>query len=99
MTNPDEAFAGIRRTLKQLVVATVVLTIVVGGVAFFAWRSASTSHDALCTFRADLNARVASSRDFLKDHPEGFAGIPAATIRASIDQQSRTINALSSLDC
>lgn len=57
-----------------------------------------TEH-ALCILRADLSARVDASRQFLIDNPDGFAGVPAATIQATIDSQSRTVVALQLLQC
>lgn len=76
--------------------AAIVVLIVLMVVAFFANQK---SMDALCALRGDLTSRVASSREFLKDHPNGFADVPAKTIRDSIDNQMRTINALSVLSC
>lgn len=55
--------------------------------------------DALCTFRKDLQERVRQSEGFLREHPQGFAGIPAATIRQSLEGQKRTIKALQPLAC
>lgn len=60
---------------------------------------ASSNTAALCALRHDLEARVKSSTDLLATHPEGLAGIPAATIRTTIDGQRRTILALSGLAC
>jgi hypothetical protein len=60
--------------------------------------SLSTTH-ALCTFRNDLATRITSSENFLKTHPDGFAGVPAPVIQNSIDNQQRTLDALSSLHC
>jgi hypothetical protein len=54
---------------------------------------------ALCTFRKDLEVRVAASRKFLASHPDGFAGVPVRTIREGISNQERTIGALSGIDC
>lgn len=54
---------------------------------------------ALCTFRRDLEARAESSEDFLKTHPNGFAGIDAATIRNGLRNQKATIKSLSGLNC
>lgn len=59
----------------------------------------SSTNGALCTLRHDLEVRVSSSEDFLKDHPDGFAGITAATIRQSLANQKRTIHSLRNLDC
>ena len=59
----------------------------------------SSTNRALCTLRGDLERRVKSSRDFLHEHPNGILGIPATTLRTSIDNQQRTINALQDLRC
>lgn len=57
------------------------------------------AHDALCVFKADLARRAVAGRAFLNEHPEGIAGIPAATLRTSIANQQSTLDALSDLDC
>jgi hypothetical protein len=54
---------------------------------------------ALCAFRGDLSRRVQSSIDYLAAHPNGILGIPAATIRLSLDNEQHTLTALSSLKC
>lgn len=54
---------------------------------------------SLCALRIDLERRVANAEKFLLDHPRGFAGIPAGSIRVSVDGQRRTIRALSGLKC
>jgi len=57
------------------------------------------SHDALCVLRDDLERRVANSRAFLEEHPDGIPGIPAKTIRDGIRNQERTIEALDDISC
>lgn len=57
------------------------------------------AHDAICVLRADLESRVHASEEFLRDHPTGFLGIPAAVILNSFEGQRRTIRALSTLNC
>jgi len=89
----------IQRSLRLLIAATVVLYVAVGLVAAMSWSTAQTSQDALCALRSDLEARVATSLEFLAEHPEGVAGIPAKTIKDGINNQRRTISALRSLDC
>lgn len=95
----DDPVEQIKRTLRTLVIATVVLYVVLGGVVLWTYNSSSTTHDALCTLRADLQNRVAQSQKFLLGHPQGFAGIPAATIQQGLVNQQHTIDALSSLSC
>lgn len=60
---------------------------------------ATKAATALCLLRHDLKDRVASAEQFLKNHPQGLAGIPAATIKSSVDGQRRTVKALSILKC
>lgn len=63
------------------------------------FRANSQSNDALCALRGDLQRRVVTSREFLVEHPDGIPGISAKTIRDGIDNQKRTIVALSGLSC
>jgi hypothetical protein len=60
---------------------------------------ASQNQVALCAFRADVTSRVASSEQFLEDHPNGIPGISPAMIRANLTAQRATIDALSVLNC
>lgn len=106
----SDVAAEIRSALRALVIATVVLFAVQASlIAFVAINEAhrraeiaavanSTNH-ALCVLRGDLEQRVADSVQFLAQNPEGLPGIPPATIQQSIDNQQRTIDALSDLRC
>lgn len=60
---------------------------------------ARVTTNALCVLRGDLEVRVRTSREFLKDHPNGFSGISAKAIRDAAANQQRTIAALSGIDC
>lgn len=76
-----------------------VISIVVVFAVYKIDTEASNTRHALCTFRGDLERRVQSSRDFLRDHPKGIPGIPSVTIRTGITNQQRTIDALQDLEC
>lgn len=54
---------------------------------------------AVCTFKQDLARRVQLGERYLRDHPEGFAGIPVSTLRLSVSNQRRTVQSLSGLEC
>lgn len=60
---------------------------------------ARSTHDALCTFKGDLEQRYQGGRQFLIDHPEGIPGISPADIERSLANQKSTLHALSALDC
>lgn len=86
---------------------TVVVVAVYGYVRFdqFSERLAmqaelgQEAHDAVCTFREDLRRRVNSSKDFLEKNPNGIPGLDGATIRNSIVNQQKTVDALAILNC
>jgi hypothetical protein len=96
--NPDIA-AQIRASLRHLAIATAVLYVVVIGLLVVSIVLALRTNSALCSLRGDLQDRVTQSETFLAKHPNGFAGISAATIRSSLDGQRRTIRALHILYC
>lgn len=91
--------AQIKRSLHLLVIATVVLFVVeVASVGYFA-TVAAKNQDALCTLRDDLQVRIDQSNAFLRSHPHGAFGIPAAVIQQQINNSQRSIDALSNLSC
>lgn len=54
---------------------------------------------AVCTFKQDLARRVQLGERYLRDHPEGIAGIPVSTLRLSVSNQRKTVQSLSRLEC
>lgn len=97
--NSETAIQSIKSTLRGLVIATVVLYAIIGATVIWTWNGSDNNRQALCALRLDLERRVESSKTFLRDHPEGIAGISAKTIQDGIDNQERTIAALGGLDC
>lgn len=89
----------LRRSLRRLAIATVLLylALIAGGVLVYI--DQRNTANALCTFRQDLERRVLASTDFLKDNPKGVPGIPPRYIVLSINNQTKTITALKSLNC
>lgn len=101
---PDRDLATeLRRLIRRQAYAIVALAlVVVVAVVYFYWTLSSETdrtRSSLCTFLVDLEQRVQSSDDFLKDHPDGIPGVPAATLRASLKNQRATIASLAGLDC
>lgn len=62
-------------------------------------RDGKQAHDGLCILKADLASRIKNSRDYLKTHPEGIAGISRADILKSIANQQSTLDSLRPLVC
>ena len=60
---------------------------------------ATETHDALCTFKLDLQTRYKQGLDFLKDNPAGISGFTAETIERSLRNQKATLDSLITLRC
>lgn len=60
---------------------------------------AKSTNDALCTFKNDLQRRADGAREFLRTHPDGFAGLTRTDLQRSIDNQQATLRSLTSLNC
>jgi hypothetical protein len=98
------------RVQQRMTRATVILYLVLALFGGLAWtiRShdvavingiATTNQQALCAFQDDVRSRVASSEQFLEEHPNGIPGISPATIRTNLRAQRQTVDALSVLNC
>lgn len=61
------------------------------------------AHDALCTFRADLERRATRAREYLEDVETGrrplVEGVTVNDLRRSLDGQEATLVSLGTLDC
>lgn len=106
----DRVVETLQRTLRLLVVATVLLYVVLIAALALVYRDAATKRrelaavtesttSALCTLRADLQRRVTQGDAFLLEHPHGIPGVPVETFRTSLEGQRRTVHALSTLKC
>jgi ABC-type transporter Mla subunit MlaD len=85
----------IARTLDQLKATNARIT----REAARTTRESKRTTKALCALRHGLEDQVQQTDKFLAKHPEGFAGVPAATLRANEGRQKLTIQALSNLKC
>jgi hypothetical protein len=91
----------------EIGLVVVAVFLMLGGFALWSTRSTveqqsergAQAYRAVCTLRHDLRVREAQGEAFLKAHPDGAFGIPAAVLRASIENQQHTIFALRELEC
>lgn len=93
---------GLRIAVAAFVISLVLsLVVIAGGGYLLTHRSqeASETHEAVCALSEDLEARTKAAKDFLRDHPHGIPGVPPATLRQSITNQERSVDALSILSC
>lgn len=89
----------LRRSLRYLTAATLVLALVLLGAGIKVYLDGRDTKDALCTLRFDLATRALAATAYLKEHPNGAPGIPAKQVLESIYNQQRTIVALKDLNC
>jgi hypothetical protein len=89
----------VKRWLKILVAATVVLYLITIAVGIAGLIKLHGIEDNFCTFRGDLQRRVNEGNKFLAQHPHGTKGFPAGAIKVSIQNQERTLTALRGLSC
>ena len=89
----------LRKALRFLVIATVVLYLGMVGVGFYTHNIAVNNTSGLCALRADAERRVDAGDDFLKDNPKGIPGISVEQLRRSIANSQRTVEALKEVSC
>lgn len=92
--------ADLKRTLRWLVRATVLLYIFMIGLTGYTWMKTNDNNDALCALRKDAQGRYDTSTKFLHDHPQGFPGVATREeIQRGVDTSAATLDALSDLNC
>lgn len=89
----------LRRSLRRLVIATVTLYLLLGGIVYYVYGVARDNTDGLCAFRNDVSQRVEQSKQFLIDHPEGIGEITPDILKATIAQGQQTVKALAGITC
>jgi hypothetical protein len=93
---------GLKIAMAAFVLSVFLFVAAVGGgIYLLAHKSdeGTETHEAICALTSDLEVRTEGTRLFLEDHPDGVAGIPASTLRESLQNQERTIGALSVVSC
>lgn len=89
----------LRKKLNLLLWLNGILAIgLIVAVVYFGIQ-ASQSHTALCNLRADQVRRLATSREFLRVHPNGTRDIPKGVVEQAIKNASITSQSLEKLGC
>ncbi len=89
----------LRRTLRILLVATVILYLGGIGLGLYTLSIANNNNDALCSLRNNYVFQNTVSRDFLRDHPNGNADFTVAQIKQTMRNRVAIIRALDNGDC
>lgn len=96
----DDVAKSLRRTLRVLIVATLVLYIIMISFMIWTWSTGHTSKNALCAIRLNAQVQLDQGKEFLKDHPNGLPGLASPDdLQNNIDNYSATVTALSNLNC
>lgn len=94
-----------RKIRESFIALTLVFVVVLAGFVFQLRKNnelgnqGREAHDALCVFKADLQARYGSSLAFIRSHPAGIPGIPVTVLRDSLNSKKATLESLEGLDC
>jgi len=94
-----------RRIKESFIALTIVFLMVLLGFVLQIHRNrqlgqqGQEAHDALCVFKADLEARYGSGLEFVRSHPAGIPGVPVTVLRSSLNNQKATLESLATLDC
>jgi hypothetical protein len=101
MPDPDSIITPIKKSLRNLQIATGVLIVVLIAVAGYAYFQADRTTAALCDVRVALQTDVDQSKEILETNPEVIEnlGIPPEIIEQQTADQQRTIDALEPLNC
>ena len=94
-------------TRRRLLVQILIFAAIVGGLWYNQHRGlaavATETRDALCTFRADIQRRYDDGTAFVEDIKAGkrppFPGFTIQELEQSLENQARTLDALSTLNC
>jgi hypothetical protein len=93
---------GLKIAIAAFVISVALFVVVVAGGAYLLTHKSnegSETHEAICALTSDLESRTQGTRLFLREHPKGIPGIPVSTLRESLQNQERTIDALSVVAC
>lgn len=82
----------------------ILLIFAFGGITMsltvaYVYYTSRENNDALCALRADSERRIQLGEEFLKEHPNGFAGISIDSLRRSTTNAKQTVASLSDLHC
>lgn len=89
-----------QRLTNRLLIGIIVLLVGAGAYQFLVVNPDQAQvRSAVCSFRDDLEQRVASGEEFVKNHPHGAFGISGAQLRLQIANQERTVQSLQDLSC
>ena len=89
----------LRKILRIQTWCIVILSVVLMGVAGYAFLQGRKNTRALCAIRANAEDREQQTQQFLFDHPNGIPGISVSDLNRSIQAYRATVRSLDDVDC
>lgn len=89
----------LHRFFFKVMVIFALLGVTVSATVIYVWITSENNRKALCAIRHDAERRYALGEQFLKDNPNGIAGISASQLRVSINNSKETADSLSIVHC
>lgn len=89
----------LHRFFVKVLIIFALLGFTVAGSVVYVYTTTENNKEALCAYQADLEQRITTGEQFLRDNPRGIPGIPAPTIRASLDNLKQALGAFSIVNC
>lgn len=89
----------LQRFFRKVVAMFALLGATMAGTVWYVYHTTENNRSALCAYRADLDSRIATGKQFLIDNPNGIPGISAKTLQRSIDNEERAAKSFAVVDC
>lgn len=89
----------LHRFMVKVIAIFALLGACVSVTAYYVYQISKDNQAGLCAIRHDSERRVALGDKFLKEHPNGFAGISVDSLKRSTNNAKETVRSLAELDC
>jgi len=98
-TYREERNRRLRRFFIKVLIMFALLGLTSAATAVYVWNIGQNNRDGLCALRADAERRINQTDEFIKENPEGVAGISLEQLERSKENSVRTRDALKDLHC
>lgn len=99
MTETKQDSDRLRRFFRKIIIAFALLGVTMAATVGYVYKTTQDNKEALCAYRGDLETRIASGEQFLKENPNGIAGISPTLLKTNLANQKRVVQAFSGVNC
>lgn len=89
----------LRRFFVKLLIAFAVLGFCMAAAVLYINHISDQTHRGLCALKTTAASQIKQTNDFIKDHPDGFAGLSTAVLMRSLEASKRTVKSLKDVNC